>query len=466
MRVYDTKTRELREFTPLKGNRVRMFVCGPTVYDLSHLGHARTYVAYDVIAKYLRLRGYSVFYLMNITDIDDKIIARAAQLKMSPFELSGRMTEEFHRDIRALKIDSVNLFAKASEHIPEMIAQITTLIDKNHAYGVNGDVYYDITRFPEYGQLSHQKPEELVKHRIDPNPAKRNPGDFALWKKNKPGEPAWESPWGPGRPGWHIEDTAITVNYLGSSYDIHGGAIELIFPHHEAEIAQAEAATGVKPLVNFWVHTGVLTIKGQKMSKSLKNYVSIKDALEKYPAEVLRLFFALSHYRSPVDYDEEKLDQATENVKSLNRTYQEMNERLASAKTEKASEDENFTKRVDELLSTFHSAMDEDFNTPQAIATLMELLKHANQHLSRPLSKEALNKALYAFETVDSVFGFLKKVEKAEDIAPRVIDILVDIREELRKKKEFALSDSIRQRLATIGVLIEDSPRKVKWRFA
>ncbi len=441
-----------------------MFVCGPTVYDLSHIGHARTYVAYDIIAKYLRYRGYSVFFLMNITDIDDKIIVRAKERKVSPFDLASEMTKEFYEDMRRLKIDAINLYVKASEHIPEIIAQISTLIEKGYAYTVDGDVYYDITKFPEYGQLSRQKPEELVKHRIDPNPRKVNVGDFALWKKNKPGEPSWESPWGPGRPGWHIEDTAITVTYLGSSYDIHGGAIELIFPHHEAEIAQAEAATGVKPLVNFWVHTGVLTIHGQKMAKSLRNFITIRDALKLYPAEVLRFFFASSHYRSPIDYDEEKLQQANENVHALNRTYSELLEKIKTYDDDRRSSGKEFIQQVDESFKAFNSAMEEDFNTPQAISILMQLLKQTNIYLSGTPSLKGLKKVLNAFKTLDMIFGFLKPLERPNDKSDKLVKILVDIRDELRKKKEFKLSDQIRQRLNQIGVVLEDAPEKTKWR--
>ena len=258
LRIYNTRTRSVEEFKPARGNRVYMFVCGPTVYDHSHIGHARTYLAYDIIARYLRARGFSLFYLMNITDIDDKIIARANESGEDPLRLADRFTKEFMRDMEALGITSVNLYAKASEHVPEIIAQIATLIQKGFAYQVEGDVYYDVAKFPRYGELSGQKIEQLVMHRIDPDARKRNVVDFALWKSQKPGEPAWESPWGKGRPGWHIEDTAITTTYFGPTYDLHGGGLDLVFPHHEAEIAQAEAATGVEPLVRFWVHGGLL----------------------------------------------------------------------------------------------------------------------------------------------------------------------------------------------------------------
>ena len=240
-----------------------MFVCGPTVYDFSHVGHARTYLAYDIIARYLRARGYSVFYIVNITDIDDKIINRANASGEDPLLLADKFTKDFFRDMEALGITSVNLYAKASEHVPEIIDQITTLIGNGHAYQVDGDVYFDVSKFPEYGKLSRQNIEKISVHEIAPHSRKRNVVDFALWKSQKPGEPAWDSPWGKGRPGWHIEDTAITTTYFGPQYDIHGGGLDLVFPHHEAEIAQAEAATGVKPLVRYWLHGGLLNIAGE-----------------------------------------------------------------------------------------------------------------------------------------------------------------------------------------------------------
>ena len=264
---------------------------------------------------------------MNITDVDDKILARAKERGVDPLELAREFEEKFYEDMEALDIRSVNLYARASEHIPEMIEQIETLLEKGYAYQVDGDVYYDISKFPDYGRLSRQRPEELVKHRVKVEPGKRNPQDFALWKRKKPGEAiSWKAPWGEGRPGWHIEDTAITTTYLGNRYDIHGGAIELAFPHHEAEIAQAEAATGEKPFVKYWLHTGILNVKGQKMAKSLGNFVTIREALAKYDREVLRLFFASTHYRSPIDYREESLKMAEESLERLYNTLEAVEE--------------------------------------------------------------------------------------------------------------------------------------------
>lgn len=442
-----------------------MFVCGPTVYDLSHLGHARTYVAYDVMAKYLKHKGYSVFYVMNITDLDDKIIKRARELKTSPSKLAEEMTEEFYRDLKALRIDSVNLFAKASEHIQEIIEQINTLIEKGYAYVVDGDVYYDISRFPEYGKLSHQRPEELVKHRIDPNPKKRNPGDFALWKAAKPGEPSWISPWGKGRPGWHIEDTAITITYFGPQYDIHGGAVELVFPHHEAEIAQAEAYTGSKPLVNYWVHTGVLTINGKKMSKSLKNFITVREALKKSSPEALRMFFLSSHYRSPIDFSYLSLKQSEENVKTINAVYRDLKTLTKSALPPYNPSDEELLEELKSMEEELYEAMDDDFNTPKALATILQAAKRINEYLSLNPSLKGVEASLKLMEKIDEIFGFLR-VEKAEDEkVEKLMNIILKMREELRSMKEYELSDALRSHLQEAGFTVEDTPNGPKWSY-
>lgn len=463
--IYDTLTRTQREFKPLKDNRVNMFVCGPTVYDLSHLGHARTYVAYDVMAKYLRLRGYSVFYIMNITDIDDKIIKRARELNTTPFKLAEEMAGEFYRDLKALKIDSVNLFAKASEHIQEIIQQIKALIEKGYAYVVDGDVYYDISRFPEYGKLSHQKPEELVKHRIDPNPKKRSPGDFALWKAAKPGEPSWSSPWGNGRPGWHIEDTAITITYFGPQYDIHGGAVELVFPHHEAEIAQAEAYTGAKPLVNYWVHTGVLTINGKKMSKSLKNFITVRDALKESSPEALRMFFLSSHYRSPIDFTYASLRQSEENVKTINNVYRELMALMTEDLTTSTPSDGRLFEELKLIEEKLYKAMDEDFNTPKALAIILQAAKSINEYLAAEPSLKGVESALKLLEKIDYIFGFLRAEVSGDGKVEKLMSIIIKIREELRSRKEYGLSDVLRKHLQEAGFVVEDTPTGPRWRY-
>jgi len=339
LRVYNTLTRKQESFKPVRDGRVNLFVCGPTVYDVSHIGHAKTYVAYDIMARYLRWKGFSVFFVMNITDIDDKIINRAHEGSENPLRLADRYARLFYKDMKDMRVDSINLYAKASDHIPEIIGQIEGLLEKGLAYRVNsGDVYFDVTKFPGYGKLSRQRIEDLVVHRVDPNPLKRNPADFVLWKSQKPGEIAWDSPWGKGRPGWHIEDTAMTVTYFGPTYDIHGGGTDLIFPHHEAEIAQAEGLTGKEPLAKYWLHTGLLNIRGQEMHKTLKNIVSIQEAISKVGVDALRVFYASTHYRSPVDYTEEALVQASSLARRFGRAYDSLT--VASSRPLKIRKDE------------------------------------------------------------------------------------------------------------------------------
>ncbi len=365
-----------------------MFVCGPTVYDHSHIGHARTYLAYDIIARYLRAKGYSLFYLMNVTDVEDKIITRANASGVDPLKMADEFAKEFMTDMEALGITSVNLYAKASEHIPEIIAQISTLIAKGFAYEAQGDVYYDVSKFPDYGKLSGQKVEQLVMHRIDPDPRKRSPADFALWKSAKPGEPWWDSPWGKGRPGWHIEDTAITTNYFGPTYDIHGGGLDLIFPHHEAEIAQAEAATGVSPLVRFWVHGGLLTISGERMGHSLGNFITIEDTLRKHDAEALRLYYGMRHYRSQLSFDEADIKQAEEVLDKLRSVYNQFRMKAESNEDDEQGVADSIEKLSTKAIAEFNDAMDDDFNTPRALATMITYAKDVEAYAVRKIGRK------------------------------------------------------------------------------
>ncbi len=314
IKIYNTLTRSKENFKPLNGNRIKLFVCGPTVYDYSHIGHARTYISFDVIARYLKYRGFSVFYLQNITDIDDKIINRAISTGKDPLDLAREFEAEYLKDMESLGVENVNLYARATEHIEEIKAQIETLLEAGFAYETDNGVYFDISKYPDFGKLSNRKIEDLNVHRISPDSNKRNPEDFALWKK-KDKELVWNSPWGAGRPGWHIEDTAITEEYFGPQYDIHGGGLDLIFPHHEAEIAQMESASGKKPMVRYWMHTGFLNVKGEKMSKSLGNFITIKELIKKYPPEVFRFFVISTHYRSPIDFSHEILEQSQNSLK-------------------------------------------------------------------------------------------------------------------------------------------------------
>ncbi len=463
--IYNTATRSVEEFKPARGNRVYMFVCGPTVYDHSHIGHARTYLAYDIIARYLRAKGYSLFYLMNITDVEDKIIDRAKASGEDPILMADRFTKEFMRDMEALGITSVNLYAKASEHVPEIIAQVSTLIEKGFAYVVEGDVYYEVSKFPRYGELSRQKIEQLVIHRIDPDPRKRSVVDFALWKSQKPGEPAWDSPWGKGRPGWHIEDTAITTNYFGPIYDLHGGGLDLVFPHHEAEIAQAEAATGVEPLVRFWIHGGLLMTRGERMGHSMGNFITIEEMLRKHDAEALRLYYGMRHYRSQLEFNETDIAQAEEVLDKLRAVYNQFKSLSEAVNPKDSGEvDDNITQMSSEAMQGFGEAMDDDFNTPRALASMISFSKDVEPYALRPIGRSSVELVLKTFDYFGSVFGILRSTSATQDRAfEGILRVLVKLREDARKRGDWALADNIRDNLTGLGIGLEDTPAGIRW---
>ncbi|MEM5790501.1 MAG: cysteine--tRNA ligase [Candidatus Aenigmatarchaeota archaeon] len=459
LKVYNTLARKKEVFKPIRKNKVRIFVCGPTVYDFSHLGHAKTYVQFDIIVRYLRYKGYKVFYLQNITDLDDKIIERAKEEGTTPEALARRFEEEFYKDMEALGITSVDKYARATDYIKEIISQVKRLLEKGYAYEIEDGIYYDLSKFKEYGKLSGRttlEAEDAVS-RIDESVNKRNKGDFCLWKKSKPNEPKWPSPWFEGRPGWHIEDTAITESHFGPQYDIHGGARDLIFPHHEAEIAQMEAISGKKPFVKYWLHTGFLTVEGRKMAKSLGNFITIRDALKKYDAETLRLFFASSHYRSPIDYSEKNLDQAKINLEKLYNTLKNIQD--ARKRKEITKDEKEFKEFLKECKRKFESFMDDDFNTPKALSCLYklstktnELLNKQNGEINEKLSREIIK----TFRELGYIFGILQKEIKEEEI-PEEIKKLLEEREEARKRKDFKKADEIREKIKEKGYLIEDT---------
>lgn len=456
MKVYNTLTRHLDDFEPIHPGRVNMFVCGPTVYDVSHIGHGKSYVAYDIIARYLRRKGYSVFFVLNITDIDDKIINRAKENKEDPLKLSERYAQAFYKDMKDLHVDSINLYAKASDYIPEIINQIQGLIDKGIGYKIAGGVYYDISKFPDYGKLSRQNLEQLTVHRVDPDPEKRSPADFVLWKAQKPGEIAWESPWGKGRPGWHIEDTAITLTHFGPTYDLHGGGTELIFPHHEAEIAQAEGLTGKKPLAKYWAHTGLLSIKGQEMHKSLGNLVPIQDAIRKVGVEALRVLYASTHYRSPLDYTEETLIQSASLARRFRRAYDQLLQPQGT-KSETKSSQEELKRQVNDARTEFYAAMDDDFNTPRALAAYIRIVAIAEEH-GKSLGRESSSMLMEIMKDLASVLGLLE-TESLGGESQQLVSLLNSLRSDLRVKKEYALSDRIREQMQKAGVVVEDEAK-------
>lgn len=483
LKVYNTLTRSKEEFKPMTGNRVYMFVCGPTTYDHSHLGHARTYVAFDVIARYLRYKGYDLFYLMNITDIDDNIINRANELNISSFELAEKFFKLFIKDMDALNVNTVNLYAKATEHIPEIFFQAQTLIENGFAYESNGKVYFQVDKLEDFGKLSGQDMDALqVGARVEIDEDKRNPMDFILWKAEKQNEPSWDSPWGKGRPGWHIEDTAITTKYFGDQYDIHGGARDLIFPHHESEIAIAESATGKKPFVKYWFHTGFLNVEGEKMSKSLGNFFTIQEVLKKYDAEVIRYFLLYTHYRSPIDFAEKSLEEAKVSYSRLKNAYQGLLSAIKSAsKTGTLSDkDGELIEQINRTHEKFLTAMDDDFNTREAIAALFEFSHFINKVLAsatssgdeagQGYSKAALNQVLDRFLELSKILGLFelggKDSQTDGEISDKLIELLVDLRQKLRADKNFQLSDEIRDNLKAMGIVLEDSKDGTKWKFS
>jgi len=463
MKIQNTMTGKKENFQPIHNNRINLFVCGPTVYDDSHIGHARTYIAFDVVARYLNYKGFSVFYLQNITDVDDKIIQRAAETGVSPRSLARKFEQRYLEDMRALGSTNVNYYARATEHIPEIISQIERLSELGFAYETETGIYFDESRFGDFGKLSHQGAEDLEKHRIEPDSTKRNPGDFSLWKKRQDGEEVtWDSPWGKGRPGWHIEDTAITENYFGAQYDIHGGAMDLIFPHHEAEIAQMEAASGKKPLVRYWMHTGFLNVMGEKMAKSLGNFTTIRDMLREYEADAFRFFVLLAHYRSPIDFSEKALEQARKSLERIRQAAKIIEEQLEKAA--ESSAPEQMDPVVALARAKFLESMDNDFNTPYALRAVFDLVREVNRRINeKTISQKGLQDASEQLREFGEILGLSfcevgkRPAEKTDAIAGNLSELLIETRQKLREKKEWQLADEIRAKLSELDIVIEDA---------
>jgi cysteinyl-tRNA synthetase len=472
--VYDTLSREARLFVPITPPKVELFVCGLTPYDDAHIGHGKVAVTFDVVARALRRWGYRVFYVQNVTNIDDRLIARGGETGVDPLVLADRHFAAWCGAMERLGVHSVNYYPHATDYVPEIVAQIQALIDRGFAYAARGSVYYDIAKFPNYGALSGQKVEALRPGaRVEPEPGKRSPGDFVLWKAATPGEPTWEAPWGPGRPGWHIEDTAITVRLFGPRYDLHGGGLDLKFPHHEAEIAQAEGATGESPLVNFWMHVGLLTMKGEKMSKSLGNVFGLSEALDAYGPMVVRFYYLNAHYRSPLDFVAGRsLEEAREAYRSLEALSERLRSARAAAGSDRAGEaippalEASALTSVEEL----DGALSHDFNTREALALLFGWAKMVQEVLPSAdrLSTESLDTLLAPFEWASEVLGLLGAGTEfgTSGTLGGVVRVALEARARARGRGDFAESDRIRDELHAAGVRIEDDGASSRWRLA
>ncbi|MCA1813100.1 MAG: cysteine--tRNA ligase [Halobacteriales archaeon] len=443
---------------PLEGSRVRMYVCGLTPYDAAHLGHARTYVGFDVIRRWLQHRGYGVLHVQNITDVEDKIIDRAMQTGDDPLLLAERNHKLAEEDFARLRILPPHLTPRVSEFIPQIVELIERLIARGHAYEGKGNVYFSVGSFPQYGALTHPNQEQMLEGvRKDVAEGKRGAEDFALWKAAKPGEIWWDSPWGKGRPGWHIECSAMSNTLLGATFDIHGGGMDLKFPHHENEIAQSEAATG-QPFVKTWLHCGFLTVQGEKMSKSLGNFVTLRDALAKNEPEVLRLLFVSTHYRSRIDYSEAALAQSAVVVQRI-RTALENVEHAKGKDGRSDVEEHRLLAQLDHAKQRFEQAMDNDFDTPGALAQLLEMVGVLNKMASHPVSRTALERGELQFRTYANVLGVLPGAKQSASAGAEqgLLDLLLQVRQEARLAKQFAISDKVRDGLAALGFVIEDS---------
>ena len=445
--VYNDLTRKKEEFVPIKEGKVSFYVCGPTVYDYFHIGNARPFVVFDVFRRYLEFSGYEVAYIQNFTDIDDKLIRRANEMGITVPELADRFIKEYYEDADALGIKRATMNPRATHEIDEIIKIVLKLIERGHAYEADGDVYFDVPSFPEYGKLSKQGIEELQSGaRIEVDERKKSPLDFTLWKASKPGEPFWDSPWGPGRPGWHIECSAMSTKYLGDTIDFHGGGSDLIFPHHENEIAQSECSCG-RRFVNYWVHNAFITIDKQKMSKSLGNFMTVRDIRQKYNPLVLRYFLLSSHYRSPINFSKEGLEQAQSALERLGNCNADMN--FAIENREAGEKDEVLSEAIKTAWTGMKGAMDDDFNTAGAIGCIFDAVRAINVHLSehKDADMETLAEAQKFFAAVNDIFGFFPTAS-ASNGEDSEIEALITERNEARKVKNFKRSDEIRDLLA------------------
>lgn len=476
IKVYNTLTKQKEEFVPITPGKANIYVCGVTPYNHPHVGNARPFVTWDVIRRFLEHEGYDVTHVQNFTDVDDKIINTANKEGVQWFDICNRYIDSYFEVMDKLNVRRAHVYPRVSEHINDIIATVQCLIDNGYGYVVDGDVFYSVEKFKYYGQLSGRNLEDMLAGaRVDVDDRKRNPMDFALWKSAKPGEPAWESPWGPGRPGWHIECSTMSMKYLGESFDFHGGGSDLIFPHHENEIAQSEGCTGIHPFVHYWLHNGFITVNEEKMSKSLGNFFMVIDILEHYDPETLRFFIVSTHYRSPLDFSDARLTEAQKSLARLRQAQETLGELSEMMSAGPTADSLALRDKVKELREAFMEAMRDDFNTALAISHMFALAKEINIYHKavvdagiKPDGKlvALLNDVL---AEMCSIIGVLEKTaapaaeETGDSKEAELVEMLIAMRQDARKNKNYALADELRNKLSEIGIVLQDTPQGVKW---
>ncbi len=468
MKIYNTMTRTKEEFVPINENKVGIYVCGPTVYDYIHIGNARPMIVFDTLRRYLLYKGYDVNYVSNFTDVDDKIIKRALEEGITSAEISERYIDEVKKDMEALNVLEATTHPKATEEIPDMIEMVKTLIDKGHAYEVNGTVYFRTRSFPGYGKLSKKNIDDLEAGHRDIKVAgedeKEDFLDFVLWKPKKEGEPSWPSPWGDGRPGWHLECSVMSKKYIGDIIDIHAGGEDLIFPHHENEIAQSEAANDVE-FARYWMHNAFLKIDGEKMSKSLGNFFTIRDIGEKYPLQVIRFFMLSAHYRSPLNFSDTLVEASKASLERILNAMSRLEAAAGAAQEREATQEEKeLLSKVSDYVVKYENAMEDDLNTADAISVIFELVKLANSSISSDNARSVITEVYDTIGRLCDVLGIITKTEK--EILDADVEALIEERQAARKAKNFARADEIRDTLAAQGIILEDTREGVKWKRA
>lgn len=463
MKLYNTLTRKKEEFVTLENNKVKMYVCGPTVYDYIHIGNARPYVIFDTIRRYMEYKGYEVTYVQNFTDVDDKIINKANAENVNMSVISERYIKEALIDAEGLNVEKATYNPRVTQEMNHIIDMIQTLIDKGYAYVVDGSVFYDTKAFKDYGKLSGKNIDELeagARIKVDEN--KKSPMDFVLWKPKKPGEPFWEAPWGQGRPGWHIECSVMAKKYLGDTIDIHAGGEDLIFPHHENEIAQSEAANG-KPFAKYWIHNGFINIDNEKMSKSKGNFFTLREIVKEFPYDVVRFFIISGHYRSPINFSRELVQSAGNGLERIKNCYKSVSFILKNASDNEMTEDEKkLVSESDNFRKMFENAMDDDFNTADAVTAIFEIVKFANVNINENSSKNFIEAILNEMLSLCDILG-IKFEETEKDSESEEIEALIEERQTARKNKDWTKADKIRDDLKARGIILEDTPSGIRW---